>query len=266
MLLPYRGVHPRKEESEAMSYILDALKKAERERTVKQSPMLLTAHDSQGTHRNYRVPVAMGLLVCAAAAAWFFLPGRTGLQPAPTSPAAVPDQNQAVAENVRKSNQRRAESPVMPLNAVAPSKAGDSRGNASAGPREVRPAPIEKSVPNIEAPSKPLNDGRTLIQPSLNPIGLPLNEPPPLNPPSIPKEPPPALTADTPAPPASVHEAVAKMKLNILVYYDDEAARKVYINGKKYVTGDLVDGLYLVESITPEGVILSYKGEKALLR
>ena len=42
--------------------------------------------------------------------------------------------------------------------------------------------------------------------------------------------------------------------------------RLVYINGKKYVRGDYVDGLYLVESIAPEGVWLRYGGQRQLLR
>ncbi len=65
---------------------------------------------------------------------------------------------------------------------------------------------------------------------------------------------------------ATLREAMAKMTLNILVVEEAESQRKVYINGRKYVKGDLVDGLYLIESITPEGAVLSYQGERALLR
>ncbi len=59
---------------------------------------------------------------------------------------------------------------------------------------------------------------------------------------------------------------MAKMTLNILVYDDSEAARRVVINGRKYVKGDYVDGHYLVEDITLEGAVLSFDGQRALLR
>jgi general secretion pathway protein B len=263
-----------------MSYILDALKKAERERGAKQSPVLLTANDPQATRRSYRVPVAGGLLVCAIAAAWFFMPGRTRPVRTPVSPAVNAEHDQAGAESAGKSAPRRVESsPVTPSEGIAPLRTGDPRANPSTAPHEFRADSQEKIVPNHEAPQKPPNDGRILVQPILNPTAFPQGGSLPLNPPSIPKEPPPALATDAPAAkvtipptgvaqsaPASLQEAVAKMTLSILVYYDDEAARKVYINGKKYIKGDLVEGLYLIESITPEGVILSYKGEKALLR
>ena len=56
------------------------------------------------------------------------------------------------------------------------------------------------------------------------------------------------------------------MTISILMYAEAEAERRVYINGRKYVEGDYVDDLYLVEKITLEGVVLNYQGERALLR
>ena len=44
------------------------------------------------------------------------------------------------------------------------------------------------------------------------------------------------------------------------------AGHTVIINGKKYVKGDYVDGHYLIENITAEGALLSYEGERAILR
>jgi hypothetical protein len=40
----------------------------------------------------------------------------------------------------------------------------------------------------------------------------------------------------------------------------------VVISGRRYVKGQLVDGRYLLEDITPEGAVLSYRGERTLLR
>ena len=56
------------------------------------------------------------------------------------------------------------------------------------------------------------------------------------------------------------------MTLDVFVYTDIEADRMVIINGRRYVRGQLVDGLYLVEEIAPEGAVLSYQGERVVLR
>jgi hypothetical protein len=59
---------------------------------------------------------------------------------------------------------------------------------------------------------------------------------------------------------------MTKMTLEVFVYADAEADRMVTINGRRYTKGQLVDGRYLVEDITPEGVRLSFQGERAILR
>jgi hypothetical protein len=59
---------------------------------------------------------------------------------------------------------------------------------------------------------------------------------------------------------------MAKMKLDLFVYTDVPADRMVIINGRKYVEGEQVDGLYLISQITKDGALLSYQGEKLLLR
>jgi hypothetical protein len=56
-----------------MSYILDALKKAERERGSTRVPTPMTVHDYRGMQRNRFAVLAGGLAVCGVAA-WFFLP------------------------------------------------------------------------------------------------------------------------------------------------------------------------------------------------
>jgi hypothetical protein len=72
----------------------------------------------------------------------------------------------------------------------------------------------------------------------------------------------PPLPAKSPA----LQDAMAKMTLDVLVYTNVKTDRLVVINGRRYVEGQYVDGLYLLEEITPQGVVLSYQGERALLR
>ena len=66
--------------------------------------------------------------------------------------------------------------------------------------------------------------------------------------------------------PVTLKEVLNEMTLSILLYDEDKAERMVFINGRKYVEGDLVESAYLLENITLEGAVLSYRGERALLR
>jgi hypothetical protein len=56
------------------------------------------------------------------------------------------------------------------------------------------------------------------------------------------------------------------MKLEVLVYSDNPEDRIVFINGRKYVEGQTVDGGGLVERIDPDGVTLIFEGRRAVLR
>jgi phosphomannomutase len=73
---------------------------------------------------------------------------------------------------------------------------------------------------------------------------------------------PPSVTPATP----TLREALSKMTLDVFVYTDVEADRMAVINGRRYFKGQFVDGLYLVESINPDGVMLKYRDERAVLR
>ncbi len=66
--------------------------------------------------------------------------------------------------------------------------------------------------------------------------------------------------------PASLKEALNEMSLSVLVYDENKADRMVFINGRKYVEGDYIEDTYFLESITLEGAVLTYRGERAILR
>jgi hypothetical protein len=74
----------------------------------------------------------------------------------------------------------------------------------------------------------------------------------------------PAPAAAAPAPPAT--EAPAALRLEVFVYGERPADRMVFINGRKYVEGQQVDGTYLLEAITPQGAVLRHEGRQILLR
>ena len=63
-----------------------------------------------------------------------------------------------------------------------------------------------------------------------------------------------------------MRDAVAKLKLQMVVYSEVPAERLVFINDQKYLEGSAIDGNLRVESITPDGAVLTYQGTRFVLR
>jgi general secretion pathway protein B len=272
-----------------MSYILDALKKAERERGIAQVPTISTVHDFRGRPR-VRMWAASGIfIVCLAAALWFFLfklktdGSESGRLPAgigdrvANHPASEADGKSAFI-NVDPSTAGLAESSVSQQRGIAdeiPKNA--ARINPASPPFHPRetladtPAIAERepsvrtgqfTQPNEAATVPPPGEIETDLPPQ-ELMELPSSQQ--IMIPDRPKEAKPATDITEPKP-MSLREAISKMTLSILLFSENKEERLVFINGKRYVEGDNVDDKYLLESITPEGAVLSYRGERAVLR
>lgn len=298
-----------------MSFILDALKKAERERVRTRVPGLTTVHLSVfESPRRVGVWVAAGLfLVGGGLSIWFLRPSPGPVPPArldsQARPGAVPPASPGGAERTPASPQAVAAPPPASAGAgPIPSNAGPARGT----PQEVRrepalnPPPIQAPLPQSTGGSlsgdggtaKPLEQqpvesrstGSEALQPAraepkaAEPVPD-LRPPVPLGTAPGPAEPLPgprpeansgadrtrgdALVpspSSAPPGPPPLHDAIWNMKLDVFVYTDVEADRMVVINGRKYVVGQLVNGVYLLEGITREGAVLTYQGERLVLR
>ena len=120
--------------------------------------------------------------------------------------------------------------PVAPPSAVAPPP-------TAAAPKAVAPSVATAPAP---APSRPR-------------VGTPSIQPPPSAPP-------------TAAPRAPVPPEAAGLKLEALIYADAPAQRMVFINGRRYREGELIDGRLRIEEIREEGVELSDQGQRFTLR
>jgi len=236
-----------------MSYILDALKKAERERGIAQVPTLMTVHDSrirEPRRRWWAISAVSILLVALAAGLVFFWikdasgpePSQSGAEtgqqallvqesspvesPPPPTATSIPFETSAVAAGTRS--------------AAAPPAEAEARRSAPAAsrasvPRQVKEQPDAATVTGGPRPQAQLAN--------------------------------PGPEADDTAPkPISLREAVAGMKMTLLSYSEDKSERMVFIDGRKYVEGDYVDGKFLLERITAAGAVLSYQEEQALLR
>jgi hypothetical protein len=59
---------------------------------------------------------------------------------------------------------------------------------------------------------------------------------------------------------------VTGLRLEVLVYSAERAERLVFINGRKYVEGQAIEGGFVIEAITVSGAIVSGEGQRFLLR
>jgi general secretion pathway protein B len=120
-----------------------------------------------------------------------------------------------------------------------------ARNSALDESRRIPPAPVESQPPppspapaSVALPAAP--------QAAPEPQQLPVKEKPP-----VPGN-----------PPASVQREMPGISLSFLVYSDNAAERMVSINGKMMREGQEISPDMKLDEITPNGVILSYRGHR----
>jgi general secretion pathway protein B len=276
-----------------MSYILDALKKADRERHLARVPTLGTVHSPAAAPRRRLWPwlVSAVLVANAALAAALILrspapvsvahsrtPVESGVavdsSPAPTaapvSPAAPAPTSAALGVGQAPRGRveqapdvRAAETSPAPATAALPERTPAPSVAPAPAPRPAQAEPAQRPEP-VPRPTPERSEAVTQEQPPAA-TGRPAAPAAPRPAEPVTPAPPPSSPAPSPET-AAAPASIPKMKLDVLVYSDIPAERMVFINGSKYVQGQRVDGKFLVEEITPEGPILSYQGQRSLLR
>jgi hypothetical protein len=220
-----------------MSYILDALKKAEQERG---NPQLQTVAGGRADRTAYRYrwwPIAGAFVLCAAAMICFVL-----FYPKPSR--QVPAQSKVSA-----SKQPEAGPAMVSIPAIVPSEPKQEPTVATVLSREPESAK-GRTIENRNRPGepRPVQTAPKQNEPNAQRVtGQPEQHP--------------AETAPVP-----LRESMQKMKITVLMYSEIPSERVVFINGKKYSEGDYVEGRFLLEKITMGGAELSYMGEHAILR
>jgi hypothetical protein len=126
----------------------------------------------------------------------------------------------------------------------------------------ITPRDISRDQPIPTSPPVSLPDDEEVVDEEVLPDHPLLEMPGDLPRPIMPA----AASAVAKIQPLSFQEAISKMTLSLLIYNDNKAERMVYINGKRYGEGDYIDGIYLLESITGDGAIISHHGERTLLQ
>ena len=221
-----------------MSYILDALTKAarQRDRQVPVVQRLLSPAPrprAPWSNTSGRLLIALGMNAVLLAAVLFW-----SLR---TAPVTVPsERTSAVLESV-----------ATPPPAPAPTPGGEV--TTPAGPNAAPAIAAPTVTPPAAAPP-------VAVAP---PVAPPASPRPRIGTPTIQATPTPAPDSVPrgPAPPEA-----AGLKLEALIYAETPAERMVFINGRRYREGDSIDGRLQVEEIREEGVDLSDQGRRFTLR
>jgi general secretion pathway protein B len=259
-----------------MSYILDALKKAERERGISQVPTLATVHEVAARPR-MRMWIASGILVTGLALVlWLVIPrmykgiepiqsgtaapnleeesaaAKIETSPLQVSPIAAPEDPE-LSEEIPRDEMRTDAAPDHTQFLRSRTLALSEMGKLTAGDRRpAQPArPATAPAPGISVPENFADDTADDLLSSTD-TGNRTNST--------------QSSGKTQGSQVSLREAMAGMSISILSFSENKSERFVFINGRKYFEGDYVQDEYLLESITPDGAGLSHKGERAILR
>lgn len=205
-----------------MSYILEALKKADQERSRGAVPDLRASHRMAGGRRDYRrLALVLVLLFLAVQALLLFLYLR-GSPSAPPAPVALED--------------------------PPPSRIAAPPTRQAALP--ARDAPEPDSTPAI------------VLAPPSAPTPRVMQAPTPAGRESVSEDTPVYSINPWQRGSAAVQQLAAGLSLDVHVYAQQPEQRFVLINMRRYREGERLEAGAVLERITPEGVVLSYQGEQ----
>ncbi|QQS53484.1 MAG: general secretion pathway protein GspB [Candidatus Competibacteraceae bacterium] len=219
-----------------MSYILDALRKAEQERHLGQPPALTAAPPLTESRRSrfwYGLTV-LGLGLNALLLAFFL--GRSQPAPQPSSVAAPSVAVPAATPAPRS----------LPSTSAASEKEG--------APAVSRKEPVGQTVES-ESPSRPpvAPDSREQRQKPSRPT---------VTPGSVTVAPIPELAPPPDTLPAADRRGLPALNLDIHIYSADPDKRFVVINGRHYREGERLSEGPVLESVVRDGAILRQDGRR----
>lgn len=278
-----------------MSYILEALKKSERERKLGEVPQLATRHDiaaPTAEKRGWTMAIATafgGIGLGALGVAGYLF---TSSPPAPMSPATEVStpRPEPIAPPAPSPSDAPAGVGATSPEPGTPPLAGASRAQppvaADAPTPTQRPTTVETPRPSPSLatgsdPSSP-DDARRPAPPPSTPGPSAITVPPRPRIPPAPARPhrsssPPPRPPDRPTPgippsgqslptldqlPASRRPPPESLRMNIHAYADNPERRFVLINMRRYREGDRLEDGTTLQFITPDGAILEHQGKR----
>jgi general secretion pathway protein B len=269
-----------------MSFILEALKRADRERQLKRAPDLNAVFQEKPEARRPTWPwvcVSGVILISTVVMALVFWPKAPeqvhtkvskvsgAVIPAPPLPPSRGKQILKSGLPAPPSGPPRADRPRMPEPSSPQPVTNAARTPLKAAPA-TEPA---KAPPQVQQDKKPATvpppSPKTVVASNLPaPVTQePADIPPP---PPVTAEKPPAPTPAESIPlfkdlPPEVQQKLGKLDINVHVFHKDAGKRFVFINMQRYQVGDRIDANGpLLKTITPDGVVIDYGEGRALLR
>jgi len=251
-----------------MSYILEALKKAEHQREIGQVPRIDSEHEpaAAGLSSRWGVIVVLVLLVNAGLLLALFWPDSpvVDLQEPVSSAAKV-----SPATRTRSAPDRRyrGNAAVVPQGSIPgkvlqprhESTLAEDAASVASLPVQTAPVPHTVSTPGPE-PARFL----PVTPPTVAPVPPQVRSAP-----SAPPVPVPHTKALPVWPQVSTHifeQLHGNLRLDVHVYSENPRDRFVLINLQKYHEGEQLQEGPVVDAITAEGVVLSLQGQQFLLR
>jgi general secretion pathway protein B len=232
-----------------MSFILDALRKSEIERQRQSGPSMAEFPIAREDRRMPVALIAIGVLLAVNVGVILFMllrnqaaPAAAATQVALAAPASVTSAPPAGA--------------AAPVTAPAPAATTLPETPGVPSPLEAQAAggdDYEASTPEIY--------GMPSTQPPAAPDPTLIPEPQATNPGVIYGQAP--TTEDASAVTAAT--GLPELTIDLHIYSEIPAKRAVFINGRRYVQGDHIAEGPVVEQITRDGAMLSYRGRRFLL-
>lgn len=228
-----------------MSYILDALKKSERERSGVRAGD--TAGDGTETHARSPWPLAVALVIASnALLAFGWWAWQRGAEPPTTNAPATP-----------------FERPTAPPTSIAPAIEPAptevptiATGKTAVGDLAAETLRAPAPTPRVRAEARPLHVSPTVLSPT------PTS---PIDDGAQPVVAHPAAAASVPwlrELPASFRTAVAPLNVNIHVFAGSSEDSVLYINDRQYRTGETLPNGVRLDAVVADGAVLSYQGQQ----
>lgn len=228
-----------------MSYILEALKKADQEREFGAVPGLATPHEvDHPKSRSARWFWVIAALLSVNVVVVVLLLVNRGAE-APGTAQATPEWRQVVADDPlvqadrQVSEDSTSQAPTLGSTALPQDKPVFSTGELAASPKPVNSANSEPSLqPGDSVEMRP-----ETVAPANNTSQLQSWY-------ELPQE---------------FRMRLSLPRLDLHVYSEDPQNRFILVNLKKYREGETLESGLLLEEILPEGIVMRYRGERFMV-
>ena len=257
-----------------MSYILDALKKSEKERQRGTAPDLLTVQETvlpeKKKRRVWPYIIFAVLILGMGLAAFRLIPWQSKNEKAGTSTAALQKSGPKPPESLQPEVSQTITTQAGTKKQEVPPATDTDREKSLKTPlaltkKEEKPVVQKATVqsktpeqPAVKKAAQPVRTSQPALKPEI-PAGASSKVPPDVKP--VQNDPPPVpgkiyQSGDLPA---SVQQNLPAVNMSIFMYSEDPALRMVRINGQTFREGQYISEGLKVEEIKPDGVILKYK-------